>query len=185
MTFSLSLTLLTLCFHSPTFSVDQLEVAVDSGPDSAQIEIVLRNPFENAIQIEELLLEIPVTAAQRPGDGFSVDLRRFSRIEFESFEDMDVFWLKVRGDAMWIQPGETSVLKLGQFINASGVQESFAANLRVAASLGEWDEIPFRVGYTQSEYLAKSGEVLVHTQVERFNRFGAVMEAAVPGGGAL
>jgi hypothetical protein len=133
------------------------------------MEIMVENPYLEPLVLDELLLEFPRSAGEDTLNGsFFVDLRQFVQIESESYDDMDVFWLKFRNGAQTIEPQEKLTLKIGFFMGeAAATREDILGRLNLKASSGDWQPVTFRVAYTQPE-IQRDGNTVVTTAQTRY-----------------
>ena len=167
---------------NPAPGAVDLEILVKSGPNSADMQIVLHNPFDEPLMLEDLVMEFPRSeGGSLLGESLMVDIRRFSRIESEVFDDIEVFWLKFREGIGTVGPAQEATLPLGVFSGLSP-EQSTRGMLRVTTSAGVGEPIPFHLEATRPE-LAEDGKgVVVTTDLRRFNRdsiVGAAPEAAM------
>lgn len=179
LTFS-NLWMLLLMSPASQVTVDHLEVIMDSGPNRSQMEIMVENPFDEPLVLDELLLEFPRSAEEDTLNGsFFVDLRQFLQIESESYDDMDVFWLKFRNGAQTIAPQEKLTLKIGFFMGeAATTREDILGRLNLKASSGDWQPVTFRLTYTEPE-VQRDGKTVVTIAQTRF-KGGLAIEPVGP-----
>lgn len=149
-----------LVFHAPLASED-FEVVISTSPGSAQMEVVVHNPSHQPLMVEELVLELP----RAKKGAFMVDLRQFSRVESEIFENTEVFYLTFH-EARTVAAGKQLTANVGMFAGFTNKPEGFMGKVTLGSSAGVTAPVGFDVAYPSERIV--NGQSTFETDELRF-----------------
>ncbi len=142
--------LMILAFSNPEVPVSNLKIMMITTPNSAELEVFIRNPFDVSLQVEELVIDIPGFLEFTFDKGmFMANLAHLSRVEMEISEEGERLRMEFQDEFRFLGAKKEMSLELGQFIGAPEMARELEAEVRMKASKGAWRPVPFRLAYAE------------------------------------